>query len=840
MFESIWQDTRFAVRSLRRTPVFTITAVLTLALGIGANTSIFTLMDAVLFKPLDVAAADELVALYEQPQRQAEPDVSGGTGRYLRFSYPHFKRFEEALGSLGSLAAMTRTSSFVVRVPGSQQPVPVRGQLVSGKYFATLGVPILDGRPLNDDDVRAGRPPVVVVTDGFRKRVLGELEGAVGRTIVVSGMAAVIVGVVPADFGGIWTDSPAEVWLPLSAQHDLHYANNVSSYGAVDGASPWMSQDRIAWLNVIGRVSHGHLTKARAALDVVNRAALQDVAAAIPDPEARPSILANTLVVEPFARGFSGLRTRYADALFALGGMVAIVLLAACANIANLLVARSNARARETAIRLAIGASRARLVQQYLIESLLLAFSGGAAGLIVGQWGSDLLASTFLNTTVDRLPAVFAPDARILVFTAAVSMGAALLFGLAPAVRASHTDPAASIATTRTSSGAPSAIRGMRPLVAAQLAFSFVIVLAAALLSRTLSNFARVDPGFATDHVITVAFNPSASGYTFEMLPALNLRLIRAARTVPGAVSATVSMCPLLSNCSSSGAYWLGNRGERAVSLFENYVGPEYFSTTGIRILRGREFTDRDVEGSTPVAIISESVARKYFGAKDPIGMHTGEMQTEAEIVGVAADIRPVSLREPPVPMIYWPIQQQGAIPYGLSVRISGETAAAISTVRETLQRAEPQLAIESVTPMALQVQRNVLRERVVAYLASALGGLTLLLACLGLYGVLSYAVGRRKQEFGVRLALGAQPSDLTRMLMGDALEIVFAGTIAGFAIAYWTNRLLQALLFDVNPSDPLAGLSVAAILVVASAAACYLPALRASRIDPAVTLRAD
>jgi predicted permease len=520
--------------------------------------------------------------------------------------------------------------------------------------------------------------------------------------------------------------------------------------------------------------------------------------------------------------------------------MVAVVLLAACANIANLLIARTSARARETAIRLAIGASRRRLVQQYFIESLLLGLAGGAAGFVAGQWTSDLLAITFLDTTADRLPAAFAADARVLVFTAAVSIAVAMVFGLAPAIRASRTEPATTMAGTRTSSGTPSSMRGMRPLVAAQLALAFVVVLAAALLGRTLSNFARLDPGFETDHVVSVEFNPPASGYTFERLPALSSRLAATADAVPGAVSAAVSMCPLLGNCSSSASYWLGRRGERPVPLFENYVGPQYFSTVGIRIIRGREFTERDVEGSTPVAIISESVARMHFGAQDPIGRHVGDTQRDAEVVGVAADVRPVSLREPPVAMIYWPIQQQGAIPFSLAVRVAGDPRQAVPTVRETIQRAEPGLAIDRAGPMALQIARNVLRERVVAYLAAALGGLTLLLACLGLYGVLSYTVGRRMQEFGVRLALGARPRDLTRMLMRDALKIVCAGTCVGIAIAFWANRLLQALLFEVNPADPVSSISVAVLLVAVALAACYVPALRASRIDPAGVLRSE
>ena len=840
MFDALRQDLRYAARSLRRTPGFAIAAITTLALGIGANTAIFTLLDAVMFKPLNVPSPEDLVTLYERP-RDGDADATGGTGRYMRFSYSRFERLQGALGSRGSLAAMTRTGNLVVRLPGQKQPESVRAQLVSGEYFSTLQVPVVHGRAIGRDDVSVTNgQPVAVIGDRLWKERLGGAD-VLGQTVVVSGVTATIVGIAPPGFIGVWSDARADLWLPLTMQQALGYRSNMSSYGDSELSNPWVTQDTIAWLNVIGRIPVGEQTQARAVFEVANRAGIEDLANAVDDPKFRADIRSNVLEMPSLTLGFSRLRAQLSQAFIALTAMVAIVLLVACANVANLLLARSAARARELAIRIAVGATRARLVQQGLIESVLLAALGGAAGWVLGQWSSGLLASAFLATSRDRLPEVYTPDMRVLFFTAAISIATALLCGLLPAARTARSDSQGALVVSSRSTGGPSIMRGMRPLVAAQLALAVVVVFAAALLGRSLVNFAKVDPGYDTDRLVSVSFSPSASGYSAGQIPALSARLLDAVTSTPGYVSSAVATCGLLDNCQYSSSYFIdGDRARDEVDLDENYVSPGYFATAGIPITAGREFDDRDRDGGAPVAIVSESVAKRYYPGLDPIGRRIGDREFTAEIVGVVGDVRPRELRETPIPMLYFPIRQWPNRPNNLAVRVSGDASTAVASVRTALQSAEPGLVLDNVGTMALQIDRNILRERLVTYLAAAFGALALLLGCIGLYGVLSYSVARRTQEFGVRLALGARPFDLTRDVLGDASRVVVAGAAIGLLVAFWVSGLLDALLFEVSAFDPIVAIASAALLTAAALVASYVPARRAARVNPIAALKTD
>jgi predicted permease len=840
VIDTLVQDLKYAVRSLRRTPGFAVAAIATLALGIGANAAIFTLLDAVMFKPLNVRAPQDLVALYEQP-REGNPDATGGTGRYTRFSYPRFERLQAALGTRGSLAAMTRTTSLVVRFPGEVQSEAIRTQLVSGDYFATLDVSLAQGRAIGLADVRStGTAPVAVIGERLWQGRLGG-GNVLGQTLLVSGIPVTIVGIAPPGFIGVWTDARADLWLPLTMQQELQYRNNASSYGDVNVDQPWVEQDRIAWLNLIGRIPPGALSQARASLDVANRTGLQDMANAIDDSRSKAETLSNTLVVQSFTQGFSRFRSQLSQAFIALTVMVAVVLLIACANVANLLIARSAARAREIAIRVAVGASRARLLQQGMVESTLLAALGGIAGWVIGQWSSGLLAGAFLSTSRDRLPEVYSPDERVFLFTTLVSFATALLCGLLPAARAARTDGGGTFVATSRTTTSPAILRGMRPLVAAQLALAVVVVFSAALLARTLVNFARVDPGFDTEHLVSVSFNPAGSGYRVYQFPALSSRLVDTVYSTNGFVSAAVSTCGLLDNCTYGSSYRLDDdRSRDAIDLNENYVGPGYFSTTGIPVIAGRQFDERDRDGGALVAIVSQSVATHYFPDRDPIGHRIGDNEFTAEIVGVVGDVRAYSLRDAPVAMVYFPIRQWPSAPHNVAIRVNGDVSQAVTAVRALLRRAEPGLVLDNVGTMALQIDRNVLRERLVTYLAGAFGVLSLLLGCVGLYGVLSYSVARRTHEFGVRLALGARPRDLTRDVFGDAMRVAVAGTALGLVAALWVSGLLEALLFEVSTVDPAVALASAALLLATSLAASYVPARRAARVDPIAALKND
>jgi putative ABC transport system permease protein len=843
MLDTLFQDAKYAVRSLGHTPMFTAAAVVTLALGMGANATIFTLLDAVLFKPLPVSRPDELLTVYEDsPDAAANalPDTAGGTGRYLRFSYPRFQLLQEALGNKGTLAASTLSARMVGRTQVSNTASPINTQLVSGEYFSTLGVEMQRGRALAAGDMqRDERSQVAVISDRYWTTALARSEQAVGQTIDLKNVRVTVVGVAAPGFVGIRTDSVADVWVPLTLQTPLGYVYNSSAYGGADRLRPWMDQDNIAWLNIIARVDGARQAEATTLLQTANARGLQRLADTFSDPRERSSTVARSLVVTSFARGFSGLRARFSDALLALGVLVAVVLLVTCANISNLLLARATGRRRETAIRISLGATTSRLVRQHLVESLVLAAGGGATSILAAYWTSTYLAHSVIGRA-GELPPVFTLDARVWIFSAVLSIGCAVAFGLAPALRAVAVGMMRGITINQRVS-TYAAVKGMRPLVAAQLALSFAVVFAAVLLGRTLSYFARIDPGFNPDRLVTAAIDPDTSGYSREQIPVMVDRLVATIDAVPGVVSTSVTTCGLMTNCSYSSGFTIEGT-DRGIQFNNNWISPAYFSTVGIPLVAGRDFTVRDTAQSPRVAIISESIARRYFPNQNPLGKRLGYEVADTEIVGVVRDARP-SLHAEPNAMVYFPTRQPPnftASPHAIVVRVTADADLTIATIRAAIQRTEPGLLLDNISTMTAVLERDVARERLIAYLASAFAFLALLLACVGLYGVLSYTVTRRTQELGVRMALGARPADLTRMVIGDGSRIVLAGTAAGIIAAAMVGRFLARLLAGVTAYDPMTFVTVTMALMLVTLAASYLPARRASRIDPATALRTE
>jgi predicted permease len=521
--------------------------------------------------------------------------------------------------------------------------------------------------------------------------------------------------------------------------------------------------------------------------------------------------------------------------------MVAIVLLVTCANIANLLLARGTSRSRETGIRLALGATRGRLVRQYVTESLLLSCAGGIASIVAAQWTSGWLARAVI-TRSGELPPVFASDWRVWVFTAGLSIASALAFGLVPALRTIQAGFIHGISAHQRVT-AHAALKGMRPLVAVQLALCFAMVFGAVLLGRTLAYFGRIDPGFEPEHLVSAAIDPDSSGYNRDQTMALVDPLLTAVQSLPGVRSASLSTCGLVANCSYRSGFQIEDAGG-GHNINNNWIAPGYFATVGIPVVAGRDFSDRDTAQSARVAVISESVARRYFAGQNPIGKRLGyQKKADAEIVGVVRDARSITLRDPPIPMVYFPISQPPSFrpfPHSLDVRVSGDAALAITAIRQAIARAEPGLLVDGVSPMSARLDRNFSRERLIAYLASGFGLLALVLASVGLYGVLSYTVARRTQEIGVRMALGARPGDLTRMVIGDGTRVVVVGTIVGAFAAIGVGRLIKTLLVGVNASDPITYVAVAVALVGISLAASYIPARRAARVNPIAALRME
>ncbi len=854
MLDTIWRDLRLAARSLRRTPTFTAVAVLTLALGIGANTAVFTLLDAVLFKPLPVPAQQELLTLYESaaPAGGALPpgitpaDPRTGAGRYFRFSYPHFVRLREALGTSGSLAAMTRSSRFLVRRANEPTPITARGQLVSGTYFATLGARVMRGRALTPEDVDVNRPAAVaVISDAFWRRAFAADAGIIGETIRANDVDVTVVGIAEPGFVGVWTDAEADVWLPLALQQPLGYRTDVSSYSGADRSRPWTGEAGVAWLTLVARVPVAQQAQARARLAVAARQSIaerfgtRDARSGTggSDAVARRQMLEQRLVVEPASRGFSALRVEYSRALVALTALVGLVLLISCANITNLLLARALARSREIAIRRALGASTARLVRQCVSEGLLLAIAAGTAGLLGGVWASTLLARSVLATTRD-LPPAFTVDGRVLLFTTGVSVATAIIFSLLPAYRASRLPLAA---VGERSSSSPAAMRAMRPLVAAQLALSFVIVFTAVLFAESLARLTAIDPGFDRERLVTVAFDSSISGFAPATLRGLSARLVEAVETLPEVRSASVSVCGLATNCRTSTDLRVEGLPE-PVAQSQNWVGARYFSTVGIPLLEGRDFDERDGTGSRRVAIVSESLARRFFPDGRAIGRLIGVKELDTEIVGVVREVRRVP-REPPEPMVYFPLHQPALIevtPRSIEALVTGDAGRALAAIRRAIRDAEPSLVVDRVATMESHLGTAMTRERLVAQLAAAFGVLALVLAAAGVYGVLSYTVTRRRAEIGVRVAVGARPADVARLVVSYVRPLLLLGVAAGAVGVFWSTQLIDRLFFEVSGSDPLAYVLAAGTLVVVTLAASYLPARRAMRVNPVDALRAE
>jgi predicted permease len=831
-FDECRQDLRYAFRTLRSNPGFAAVAILSLALGIGANTAIFSLLDAVLLKSLPVARPGELFLL----------NSDGPSVRAQRYSYPTFQRFREAAPAPNTLLAMSRIAPLNTLAPGERESVAATGQLVSGEYFATLGIYPELGRLLTSEDNRIlDGHPVAVISHGFWQRRFGGSPAVLGRQIQLNGTSFAVVGVAQRSFSGVWVDSPIDLWLPLVMQHTVRYAQHYSASNAEDNR-PWPPQDGITWLDVILRANAEQGSRLRSVLDATFQQSLAERAQRIAESEERRLFLAQRLTFQPFGHGFSNLRRQFAAPLWALMAMVAVVLLIACANIANLLLARSAARQREIAVRLSIGASRTRLIRQLLTESTLIAVLGGVAGVATAHWASAFLARMALGNRVGPIPPAFALDLRVLGFAAALSIATGILFGLAPAFRTTQVQLSDALKAGSRSVFGGSSVGGMRPLVALQVALSLSMLVGAGLFGRSLRNLTQLDPGFDREHVLSAWIDPRMAGYKMDQLPGLYQRLMERIEAVPGVRSASISACALASGCKSfmDGILISGypRRPGEQVLIQSNWVSPKYFSTVGMKVIAGRELDARDTDRATKVAVINEAMARRYFANRNPVGERFGYGKPNIEIAGVARDARVTTVREAAVPMAYYAMQQWKNYSENIDVRTVGDPRWIVGEVRKAVHETDPNLPIYRVATMTEQISANVNQERLVAYLTSAFGILALALASVGLYGVMSYAVSRRTAELGIRMALGAHPSQVLWMVLRGSLQLVGLGVALGLPLVFAASRFLKGMLFGLAPSDSATVVSAIVVLVTVAAVAGYLPALRASRIEPLVALR--
>jgi predicted permease len=830
--DSLLQDIRYALRQLRKNPGFAAIGVATLALGIGANAGMFTLVDAVLLKALPVPNPDQLY-LVRQHDRFAEQ---------TRVSYPLYKRMTEVMPASASLAAMTLPSSFYLRIR-SKPPEMTHGVLVSGNYFQTFATLPALGRLLTpaDNDGLDAHPVAVISYRCWKDRFAGD-PSVVGGDILINGLRFNVVGVAAPHFFGAQPGRAPDFWLPLMMQSSLHFSQHYSKSTAADADKPWVLQDDIAWLELIVRATQPtQLGQISGALNqIVSQRLEAEPAFARQNPQAR---LDSQMVLEPGGQGVKSLQREFSRPLLVLTAMVGMVLLIACANLAGLLIARATARSREIAVRLSIGATRKRLVRQFLTECLILSTCGGLLGIAVAYWCDSALPK-WASPGTSPIPLNLTPDTRVLVFSTAVVLATGLFLGLAPAVQASAVEPLAALKSTgglALEANRPSSRWSLRHgLIIVQFVFSLVLLVGAGLFARTLNNFARVDPGFDRDHLLTVWIDTNIRHYSHDQLLSFFHQVVDRANALPGVRSSSLATCGLATSCRSASDIYLPGRSQLAATPQTNIVSLRYFENVGMPLRRGRDFVPTDNEHAPHVAIINETLAGKVF-AENPIGQHFGfdpETANEFEIVGVVADSRVNGVRENAPPMIYLPLFQDVTQVESLDVRAASGPAALIPQIRQLLASVDPDLPIGEITTMSEQVSSNLAQQRLIARLTSIFGALALGLACLGIYGVMSFTVARRTSELGIRFALGASRSGVLWLVTRQSLAVALIGVAGGLFFSLVSARAIASLLYGLSPYDPVTIAAAATLLLVVSIASALRPAWRAASIDPSLALR--
>ncbi|PYT32974.1 MAG: hypothetical protein DMG57_00085 [Acidobacteria bacterium] len=822
--ETLWQDLRYGLRSLRKSPGFTTVAVLSLALGIGANTAIFSVVDAVLLKMLPVKQPERLVEL-----GPFVPSINARGERY-NFSYPLFKEVRDrSLSFSGVFAALdgTRTMDLIQPGPG-RQTEKAEVQLVSGEYFQVLGVNAIAGRILTPEDNKiAGANAVAVISYGFWKRRFARDYSVIGRRSTLNDLPFTIVGVTPPEFFGESVGRAPDIWIPLTMQP------------ALDRGMSYL-EGNVAWLRVMARLHPGSTEQqARAELAVL----LKDLQLQQSDLGKTARELARFDVV-PGNNGLSDLRKEFSQPLRLLMAVVGLVLLIACANVANLLLARATARQKEIAIRLAIGAGRLRLIRQLLTESALLAVVGGTVGLVFAAWGSRMLL-LLLSGGTTAMPIDVSLNGRVLAFTIVVSAATGVLFGLAPALQATrqNLNPSLSVSTL-----SRSRVTLSRTLIVAQVALCLLLVTGAGLFIQTLRNLRDLDLGFSAEHILQVRIDPASSGYRREQLPGLYTRLLERLNSAPGVTSVSMSGTGFASGtsatcCIAVEGYTPGPSENRQIGT--NSVTPRYFETISLPLLLGRNFAPEDAsryQREPHVAIVNEAMARYYFGNANPVGRRFGwgddpqKVKYGIQIIGVAKDANYGKLRERTPRFIYFPATGGNV----LQIRTAAHPVTMEATIRREIQAVDKTLRADSVDAITELVDRELVREKLVAKLSSFFGALALLLAAVGLYGLMAYAVLRRTQEIGIRVALGATRSDLVWMVLRETLTLVSVGVAIAVPAALSLAPIVSSMLFGIMPSDPVMISVAVLVLSFVATLAGYLPARRASMVDPLSALRCE
>jgi len=937
--EQLLQDIRFGLRMLSKSPGFAAVAILTLALGIGANTAIFSLIDAVMLRSLPVENPSQLVLLKWSARNAPNLHgymtsgdcpmnvMPGAANPYgCSFSEPMFREIAQA-NVFAETAAFANSGRL--NLTGNGPATVINGQLVSGEFFRTMGLNAAAGRLFEAADDTPSAAPVAVLNYGYWQSAFGGSRDVIGRTIELNNVPFTIVGVAEQRFTGITPGSDYDVWLPLSdAQRitDLMFWQNRSSE-----VNTW-------WLTIVGRLKPGtQLASSQAAVSglfrnemlhgavplfhggemalrpggpggsgprsdqmfqgavprrggarvpvqqppagavsapkeaagaSMSQSAKAPVILAAPPgtaPEAGPKTLSTAaddpqVTLLPAQTGLTGARTEYSNPLYVLMLAVGIILLITCANVAGLMLARAAARQKEMAVRLALGAGRARVVRQLLTESVMLSVLGGALGILFAYWGAHAIVSFVSSNQTRPLGFATGVDLRVLGFTVTISLLTGILFGIAPTFRGARVDLTPALKEGERSSGS-SGYAGKKwfgignALVVAQVALAIVVLVGAGLLVRTLQNLRSVDVGFDSHNILVFGIDPTLIGYKGAQVDAFYRDLQGRLADTPGVKSASYSILPLLSNrLGITGFHWPGMPQDQTSMADGLAVGPNFFATMHIPFLAGRDFNASDFKvaaanngviasSARTAAIVNQAFVQKYLGKENPLGKQFGESAGDAnapatpgyEIIGVVRDAKYNSLRRDIQAMMYTP---QGAGGASFELRTAADPQAILPAIREVVAQVSTNLPLFNVTTESQQIDRLLFQERLVARLSGFFGLLALVLACVGLYGLLSYEVSRRTREIGIRLALGAQPASVLKLVLREGIVLAVVGAAVGIGVALGVTRYLASMLYDVHANDPLTMISVAVLLTLVALAACYIPARRAMCVDPLVALR--
>jgi predicted permease len=834
-------DVRLVVRTWLKAPSFAAIAILSIALGIGANAAVFTLVDQVLLRRLPVKDPHELVQVTFSGTRYGS---NWGDGSEL--SVPVYKELRD---NTKAFAGVFARFGVAITAGAAGKSERVAGELVSGSYFPVLGVGAALGRTIGEDDDRMPNGhPVAVLSHGYwRTRFNGD-PSVLGSTITLNNQPYTVIGVARAGFDGVEIGRQTQVFVPLMMK-----ARITPTWDALD-------QRLYRWVRVFGRLAPGVTRdQAKAALDPFYAGVLErdladsDFARAAQDTRQRYAT--NTLVLADGSQGRSSLRRNLTTPLWVLMATAGGVLVIACANVANLLLARGAARQREMAVRLALGATRRRLIAQLLVESLLLAGAGGALGIGIAALGAPILLGFFVNPDVPQ-PISTTPDWRILAFTGAVTMLTGVLFGLAPAFQSSRPSVAPTLKASATGVlGGQARLR--KVLVAVQITVSVLLLIGAALFIRTLNNLLAVDVGFETARLVSFGLDPALSGYDHVRTQSFTRSLLERLNRAPGVESAALVNVPLLQGNQWGTSITVEGytpKPDENSNQLGNLVSPGYFKTMGIPILAGRDFSDRDARAVPPpagtpdhrVAIVNEQFARHYYGDANPIGRRIGfggnpNTPTPIEIIGVARDSKYTNIRDATQRQVFFAFfEAPRPSSFTAYVRTNRPAASVLATIRQTVAELDPNIPVHGTRTLESQVALSLSRERMVATMTVVFGSLATLLAVIGLYGVMSYTVARRTREIGVRVALGATSRRIGWLVIREVLVITVAGIVVALPAAWWLGRYVSTQLYGVEPHDPIAMTAAVMLSLIVAVIAGLIPSNRAARLDPTVALRQD